>query len=179
MFCCYDKPQIVGGTTSWIQWLVPELRRRGIDARCMVFLHTGEEGPVTLHMRAEGVPVLTHTMQGYPEDRVQWILRNISEDPCDVFVPNEVPSAYHASRWIRRAGTPTIGVIHTDGLATDAMETLFVKSRGNRAMSAVVCVSRELEARMRRSTRKANEVIRIPCGRRFPLTRSKPLAPIY
>jgi colanic acid/amylovoran biosynthesis glycosyltransferase len=172
-FCCYDKPGIVGGTSSWIQWLVPELRRAGIDARCLVFLHTGESGPVTRTLEESGVPCTTHSMEGFAEDRVRWILETVATNPCDVFVPNEVPSAYHASRWIRQAGIPTVGILHTDGDAADAMQALFVFGRKSDALSVMVCVSTELESRLKRRGPVNTRLVRIPYGAEVPLETSR------
>ena len=52
VFCAYDKPGIVGGTSSWIQRLLPALADHGITARCLVFLHTGEKGPVSAELES-------------------------------------------------------------------------------------------------------------------------------
>jgi glycosyltransferase involved in cell wall biosynthesis len=164
----YDKPGIVGGTSSWIQWLLPELARRGVTVRCLVLLHTGEKGIVSRALEDSGIECVFVHAHAYAEDRVRWILDDVRAHPCDVFVPNEVPAAYHAARWIRAAGIPTVGILHTDGDAAAATISLFVTGERSQALSAIVCVSKELERRVAAVNPAATAVHRIPYGADVP-----------
>ncbi len=167
-FCVYDKPDIVGGPYSWIKWLLPALSKRGIDVRCFVLLHTGEKGPVSRALEENGLECTFTTAHHYTEDRVRWILQQFRNRPSDVFVPNEVPAAYHAVRWIRKTGAPTVGIIHTDGAETDAFIQLFIKGPRESALSSVVCVSQALEGKVRAVHPGSTSVHRIPYGAQVP-----------
>ena len=169
-FCVYDKPGILGGTSSWIQWLLPELAKRGVRVRCLVFLHTGEKGIVSSALETSGVECAFTPAHPYAEERVRWILDDVRGHPCDVFVPNEVPAAYHAAGWIRATGIPTVGVLHTDGAASSATVSLFVTGERSRALSAIVCVSRALEERLAAMNPPVTAVHRIPYGADIPAT---------
>jgi len=122
-FCAYDKPGHIGGTSTWIQWLLPALKNKGIAVRCYVFLHTGEPGELTESLRNNGVECITVHAHYYTEDRVRWLLDRLAGDPCDVFVPNEVPAGYFAARWAKLAGIATIGVLHSDGPGSRAIQS--------------------------------------------------------
>ncbi|MEO8576929.1 MAG: glycosyltransferase family 4 protein, partial [Gemmatimonadales bacterium] len=173
-FCAYDKPGFLGGTSTWIQWLLPDLQAKGLKVRCYVFLHTGEKGPVTEYLESHGVECITEPAHYYTEDRVRWLLDKLSEDHFDVFVPNEVPAAYHAARWVKAAGIPTVGVLHVDGVASDIMQSLFVTGPRSDALTAIVCVSEHIEATVRQNESDGIAIHRIPCGADVPAERVRP-----
>jgi glycosyltransferase involved in cell wall biosynthesis len=173
-FCAFDKPGFLGGTSTWIRQLLPDLQARGIRARCYVFLHTGEKGPVTGYLERHGVDCITTRAQYYAEDRVLWLLEQLNRDPVDVFVPNEVPAAYHAARWIREAGIPVIGVLHTGGTQGEIMQDLFVSGPRSDALDAVVCVSAYIESTVLARKPLETKVVRIPCGAEIPDARALP-----
>lgn len=170
-FCAYDKPGVVGGTSSWIEWLLPVLQAKGFRIRCYVFLHTGEKGPVTDALESNGVECITTFAHYYTEDRVRWLIERLAEDPCDVFVPNEVASAYFAARWAHRAGIATIGVLHTDGANGRAIQSRFIFGRKSYALDAVVCVSEHIEQHVREEVPRHTRIYRIPCGADVPRER--------
>jgi colanic acid/amylovoran biosynthesis glycosyltransferase len=168
IFCVYDKPGIVGGPYSWILQLLPDLRSRGIDCSALVMLHTGEEGPVIKGLRDAGIPCDAVAAHPYTEDRVRWILERVRDRAPHIFVPNEIPAAYFAARWIREAGIPTVGVFHTSGKAFDAMRSLFVVGRRRDRLSAWVAVSRQIESEIATEDLDETNLVRIPCGSRIP-----------
>ena len=173
-FCAFDKPGFLGGTSRWIQELLPALQAKKIKTRCYIFLHTGEKGPVTKYLESHGIECITTHAQYYTEDRVRWLLENLSRDSIDVFVPNEVPDAYHAARWVKEAGVPTVGVLHTGGVQSDIMQDLFVFGPPSDALSAIVCVSEHIEAAVRSRKPVGTRVRRIACGVEVPPTRVLP-----
>jgi colanic acid/amylovoran biosynthesis glycosyltransferase len=172
-FCVYDKPGIVGGPYSWILQLLPDLRNRGIDCSVLAMLHTGEEGPVVKGLRDAGISCDVVAAHAFTEDRVRWILERVREDRPDVFVPNEIPAAYFAARWIRQAGIATVGVFHTSGKAFDAMRSLFVVGPPRDRLSAWVAVSKQIENEIAREDLGATRLARIPCGSRIPEHKSE------
>ncbi len=167
-FCAYDKPGFLGGTSTWIQWLLPELKARGLDVRCYEFLHTGEKGPVTAHLEKHGIECITTHAQWYTEDRIRWLLERLNEKPFDVFVPNEVPAAYHAARWVKAAGIPTVGVQHVDGLESEILQSLFVFGPPTDALTAIVPVSKHIEETLHRHGAITTRIRRIPYGADVP-----------
>jgi glycosyltransferase involved in cell wall biosynthesis len=173
-FCAFDKPGFLGGTSTWIRELLPDLQARGIEVRCYVFLHSGEKGPVTEYLENHGVECITTRAHYYAEDRIEWLLEKLSSDPVDVFIPNEVPAAYHAARWVKEAGVPVIGVLHTGGAQGEIMQDLFVSGPRSDALTAVVCVSAFIESAVLARNPVDTIVRRIPCGAEIPEARALP-----
>jgi glycosyltransferase involved in cell wall biosynthesis len=162
-FCAYDKPGNVGGPVSWLRRIVPLLRDRGIEVRCLFIMHFGETGPALSSLVAQGVPC-SWTNATTTEDRVRWILDELNSAPPDVFVPNLVVAAYFAARWARAAGIRTVGVLHSDDDFYHAIEDEFIFGEGPYRLDAVVPVSRGLEAAVNRRHPAETLVRRIPYG---------------
>lgn len=159
---------MVGGTSAWIRWLLPELNRRGIESDCLCFLHTGEKGPTVSHLERNGVRCSIYKGSHTIEDRVEWIHKEFAMHRPKVFVPNEVPAAYHAIGWLKQRGVRCVGVIHAQSAAAYAMPKLFAGPDVRRALDAVVCVSKEIERDIRKSPPPYTSVHRIPCGAPVP-----------
>ncbi len=163
-FCIYDKPDSVGGPVTWVQTLLPALRQRNIDVRCLFLLHWGDTGPALSSLRDQGFDFRAVLAQDRTEDRVRWILEQLRDDPPDVFVPNLVVAGYHAARWVREAGIPTIGVLHSDDDYYRALLDEFVFGARKFRLSGIVCVSRELERQVQQQHPSDTLVRRIPYG---------------
>lgn len=168
--CVYDKPDSVGGPVTWVQRLLPALRSRGIEARCLFLLHWGDSGPALTALRSQGFDCPAVIAHDRTEDRVRWILKRLAEDPPDVFVPNLVVAGYIAARWAKEAGIPTVGILHSDDEFYRGLQGEFVFGSPAARLSAVVCVSEELERQVR-AAHPTPVVRRIPYGVPVPPTR--------
>jgi len=162
-FCAYDKPDAVGGPMSWLQRLLPALRQHGIEARCLFFLHQGTSGPAVEYLTAQGFDCPTILAPATSEERIRWIGERLRENPPDVFVPNLVVAAYLAGRWLRAAGIPTVGVLHSDDAFYQGLQNQFLFGRNSDRLTAVVCVSAELERQLL-ERHGESKVTRIGCG---------------
>jgi glycosyltransferase involved in cell wall biosynthesis len=167
-FCSYDKPGCVGGPFSWLQRLLPALREHGIEARCLILLHFGDTGPTLEAFRSEGIPCEAILCHERTEDRVRWVLERLRENPPDVFVPNLPVAAYFAGTWIKAAGIPTVGILHSDDSFYRALQDTFVFGAKKLRLSSLVCVSRELEAQVSSRGPETTQIWRIPCGVSLP-----------
>lgn len=163
-FCVYDKPDSVGGPVSWIQRLVPSLRERGIEPRCLFLLHWGDTGPALSYLQSLGIECKSVVAHDRTVDRVKWILDQLEQDPPDVFVPNLVVAGYFAARWARESGIPTVGVLHSDDDYYRAIQDEFVFGDPAYQVSAIVCVSREIERQVNLRSGSGTIVRRIPYG---------------
>lgn len=167
-FCTYDKPDSVGGPFTWLQRLLPSLRAHGIEPRCLVMLHYGETGPTLESFRAEGISCEAVLCHPRTEDRVRWILECLRQHPPDIFVPNLPTSAYFAARWIRHSGIPTVGILHSDDPYYRGIQQEFVFGPKNYQVSALACVSRELEEQVAKHHPANTGVNRLPYGVAVP-----------
>jgi len=167
-FCAYDKPDSVGGPLTWLSQLLPGLRERGIESRCLFLTHCGDTGPYLEQLRAEGFACEQAACHDHSHDRIQWILSRLREDPPDVFVPNLVVAGYFAARWVRAAGIPTVGILHSDDAFYRGIQDEFVFGRKDYRVSALVCVSEELQRQVAVRRPEATAIRRIPYGVQIP-----------
>jgi glycosyltransferase involved in cell wall biosynthesis len=178
-FCAYDKPDNVGGPVTWLQRLAPELKARGFEVRCLFILHWGDTGPALSFLREAGIECAAVSGLDQTEDRVRWILDELRKNPPDVFVPNLVVAAYHAGRWVREAGVPTIGVLHSDDPFYHAIQSEFVAGPEINRVSALVCVSNELAEQASITAPHDVEVRRIPYGVGIPARNVKSIRGLF
>lgn len=167
-FCTYDKPGCVGGPFSWLQRLLPTLLEHGIEARCLIFLHHGDTGPTLEALRAKGIACDSILCHERTEDRVRWVLERLQENPPNVFVPNLPVAAYFAGAWVRTAGIPTLGILHSDDPFYRALQDEFVSGAKKFQLSGLACVSRELETQVISRRPQTSRVWRIPYGVTVP-----------
>ncbi|MFO1000096.1 MAG: glycosyltransferase family 4 protein [Planctomycetaceae bacterium] len=163
-FCSYDKPGNLGGPFSWLRWLLPLLRDRGLECRCLFLTHFGGTGPIVEGLRSDGFDCRVANCHSRMEDQVRWILEQLNEAPTDVFVPNLVVAAYHAARWVRACGIATVGILHSDDPYYRAIQDEFVFGPPKLRLTNLVCVSRELEEQVLLRRPKETTVLRIPYG---------------
>ena len=167
-FCSYDSPTTIGGPFSWMERLFPLLRQRGIDARALFLLHENQPGPTLKRLQSEGFQCCASPAQETTQQRVRWILEQVRSDPPDVFVPNLVVAAYHAIPWIRKAGIPSIGILHSDDLFYHDLRRRFASGNRSRMLDALVCVSKEIEAISKGDCDSMVDLHRIPYGVPLP-----------
>lgn len=160
---------MVGGTYSWLAWLLPALRDRGLDPRALV-ITPGDpvRCPTIDTLRARGIPTEAVGWMPCAEDRVEWILRHTASDIPDVMVVNLVVAAYHANPWFRVAGIPTIGVMHSDDPFYRGLREEFLVGPPNQRLNAIVGVSRFLAEDLARSAPSDVAVRAVPYGVKVP-----------
>ena len=146
-FCTCDDPNFIGGPNSWLRRLLPALKLAGIDVRVLFFTTTDllESCPCFRELHSQGIECQAFRWQTTTEQKIRWLLSKLTEDTPDVFVPNMLVSAFYASRWVREAGIPTVGVLHSyDNFHQSVLKT-FVCGEAAYQLSALVCVSKFLE----------------------------------
>ena len=166
-FCAYDKPDNVGGPVSWIRRLFPLLRDRGIEPRCLFFMHWGDTGPALSALLDAGFDCRWITLDR-TEDRIRWILEDVRDNPPDIFVPNLVVAAYYAARWVHAAGIPTVGILHSDDPFYRALQSEFIAGPSDYRLDAIVPVSQKLEDDVASLNPRTTMVRRIPYGVTIP-----------
>jgi len=172
-FCAYDSPETLGGPVTWLQRLLPALSAQGIESRGLFLTWGGTNtGPTLSALRAQGFDCPAVPCQDHTSERVRWTLSHLRENPPDVFVPNLVVSAYFAARWVRAAGIPTVGILHSDDSFYRGLRETFVFGKREFSLSALVCVSRELEKDSLALHPERTTVWRIPYGVPVPSPRT-------
>ncbi len=173
-FCAQDDVNYVNGPNVWLRRLLPELASQGIQCRVLFTASSDPKlCPTITALREDGVNC--EGLYGFhcTEERVKWILRMVKEDPADVFVPNLMIPGYYAGRWLRKAGIPTVGVLHSDDSFHRGILSEFVFGKLKYRLSSLVCVSRYLAEQI--SSMRLDDVLtaRIPYGVPIPRLRSE------
>ena len=165
VICAHDYPDYVSGPNVWLQRVLPEFRKRNIDCVVLFKISGNVERCQTLqYLQAEGFSCKIYTGPKYTEHRLKWVLQNVHTEKPDIFIPNfDLPSLY-ASRWIREAGIPTVGVLRSDEDIYLGILDEFVSKQSPYLLSALVCVSRYLERVALENNHNDVLVRRIPSG---------------
>jgi len=178
IICAYDRPGVIAsGPNVWLRRLSKDLSGIGLNIH-ILFIYWGEiEACHTIQSFVKmGIPFSAEkgSELRYTENRVRWILSCVKEIEPDVFIANLSTPAFFACKWLKKAGIPTIGVIHSvDGFYQDVI-THFVKGDPNLAFDVVVCVSKFLEEFVRNNNPNRLRIERIPCGAPVPEATAKP-----
>ncbi|RYZ28831.1 MAG: glycosyltransferase [Chitinophagaceae bacterium] len=168
VFCAYDGKNIMNGINAWLLRLLPFLSSKGIDATVLFITWADEmECSAIPLLRQLGVQCKVIPKPYYSEKIVKWILEFVNEKQPDIFVANHMPQALFASRFIKEAGIPTVGVLHNDDAEYEALIHQYVATQPEQFLTAVVPVSATLEKKVEKVCHTI--VQRIPCGAPVPL----------
>jgi colanic acid/amylovoran biosynthesis glycosyltransferase len=171
-FAAYDWKTHISGPGTWLGELLPALQVRGL--RCSVdLLFWDEPGPLQEVLCNADIPMTSTRIQGTAIDRIRGILERASAKPVDVFVPNLCVPAFHAARWFRKVGIPTVGILHSDDDFYAGLLDVFAKGRKTDAVSHFVVVSQALEEKANAARRFDTAISRIPYGVSDRLTASR------
>jgi colanic acid/amylovoran biosynthesis glycosyltransferase len=167
IFCTYDFANYYNGPNSWMRRLLPQLRSRGVETR-VLFIKPAEAGPAFHDLTRQGFNCPHFDWHATTQDKINWILEQVAHSPPDVFFANLVVPAYYAGRWIREAGIPTVGILHTDDFFYRALIAEFVFGDPAYRASAMVCVSAWQERDLKSMSPDETFVTRIPYGTPIP-----------
>jgi glycosyltransferase involved in cell wall biosynthesis len=142
-FTTYDAPGYVGGPNSWLRRLIPFLQQAGWRVEVLFFIEHGrpEDCPYYKALTEQGISCRATSCRESMFKQVRWLLQQLAHLLPSVLVVNMAPAGYLASRWARRAGIPTIGILHSDDeMYEKIFEEFALGPTGNR-VSDMVSVS--------------------------------------
>ncbi|MEZ5735860.1 MAG: glycosyltransferase family 4 protein [Novosphingobium sp.] len=142
-FTTFDSVDYIGGPNSWLRRVVPRLRDSGWDVEVLFYIQRGppEECPCYRALSDIGIPCKAMPSFKPIFEQAVWLLKELEKSPPSVFVVNMAIVGYLATRWIRRAGIPSIGILHSDDdMYRMIFDDFVIGPPGNR-LSDVVCVS--------------------------------------
>jgi colanic acid/amylovoran biosynthesis glycosyltransferase len=156
-FCTYDAPKF-HGPNSWLKRLLPGLNKHGYTIQVLIFYEDDLENCETYqHFLKLGLTVNSFPFTSIAEEKISWILRTLSPDPPDIFVPNMLVHAFFAAGFLRKSGIATIGLIHSDEKFYDGIIEEFVNGEEKFEATAVVACSKYLYEKV--SSKKTRETI--------------------
>ena len=167
VFCTYDFANYYNGPNSWMRRLLPQLRSRGVEIR-VLFIKTSEAGPTFDDLTRLGFDCPHFDWHTKTQDKITWILKQVALWPPDVFFANLVVPAYYAGRWIREAGIPTVGILHTDDPFYRGIVAEFVRGDPLYRVSAMICVSKWQKKNLESMHLENTIIYRIPYGTPIP-----------
>jgi colanic acid/amylovoran biosynthesis glycosyltransferase len=141
VFCTYDFANYYNGPNSWMRRLLPQLRSRGVEIR-VFFIKPAEAGPAFDDLTRQGFDCPHFDWHTTTQEKIAWILEQVAHWPPDILLANLVVPAYYAGRWIREAGIPTVGILHTDDAFYLGIVAEFVLGDPRYRASAMICVSK-------------------------------------
>ena len=183
-FTTFDAPDFVGGPNSWLRRVVPFLQDAGWSVNVFFFIERGppEACPCYHALTALGVRCYVMSSSEPMFVQVRWLLRELAASPPSVFVINLSSAGYLATRWIRRSGIPSIGIMHSDDAFYKKIFDEFVVGPAGNCLSDLVCVS-EFLAQEAADANTATSMHLIPYGVPIPNRTAnvskKPLRLIY
>lgn len=165
VLCAYDRPNYINGPNVWLQRLLPELRSMGVECRVLFFPKGNVTDCATIQALVhEGVTCECYKGKKFTEFQIRWILNRIDKTQPDVFLPNLCVPAYHASKWIKRSGIPTVGILHSDDDFYRTLVKEFVLKKDSDHLSALVGVSSYLVDYCEKTVSGKIAIHRIPYG---------------
>jgi colanic acid/amylovoran biosynthesis glycosyltransferase len=168
-FTTFDAPDFVGGPNSWLRRVVPFLQEAGWDVDVYFVIERGppEACPCYRALSDRGVRCRAFPSSASAFAQVSWLVQQLAEAPPSVFVINLSGVGYLATRWVARAGIPTIGILHSDDVFYEKIFKDFVVGTAGHCLSDVVCVS-EFLYRGAAAAQPAPAVHLIPYGVPIP-----------
>ena len=168
-FTTFDAPDFVGGPNSWLRRVVPFLRQAGwlVDVYFVIERGPPEACPCYRALTDLGVRCRAMPSSAPAFAQVRWLVQELAESPPSVFVVNLSGVGYLATRWVARAGIPTIGILHSDDAFYERIFADFVVGAPGPCLSDLVCVS-EFLYRGAAAAQTATAVHLIPYGVPIP-----------
>jgi colanic acid/amylovoran biosynthesis glycosyltransferase len=183
-FTTFDAPDFVGGPNSWLRRVVPLLQQAGWLVEVYFVIERGppEACPCYRALTDLGVRCKAIRSSATMFGQVRWLLQELAESPPSVLVINLSGAGYLATRWVSRAGIPTVGIIHSDDAFYDKIFADFVVGPAGNCLSDLVCVS-EFLYRAATAAPTTTAVHLIPYGVPIPVraatVSTEPLRLIY
>jgi len=168
-FTTFDAPDFVGGPNSWLRRVVPFLQQAGwlVEVFFVIERAPPETCPCYRALTDLGVRCKAIPSSATAFAQVRWLVQELAGSPPSVFVINLSGVGYLASRWVSRAGIPTVGIMHSDDPFYDKIFADFVVGAAGHCLSDVVCVS-EFLYRGAAAAQTATNVHLIPYGVPIP-----------
>ena len=168
--CTYDGKDRFGGPFTWLSRILPEFAHVGIESHALIFReHAKRDCTLLPVLKRKGITCSSMPLQSLSqwhdntEGRVRWLLQELRRHRPDVFITNMVAPAYYAARWVREAGIPTVGLLHSDDDAHHALAETFITGADAWQLSAAAVVSQALEDMLILQKTGPCMVRRIPC----------------
>ena len=146
--CVYDAPGNIDGPTAWLKRLIPYLRENGIIVRVIFIAANSKKLSFFNELKQDGVECTLIPWELFLEEKITTILKDLRQYPPDVFIPNYFPAACYAARWAKKAGIPSLIILHNDNEMHHGLVDEFGAGKEENRVTAIVAVSGFIKKRI-------------------------------
>lgn len=182
---CLSGPNELNGPNVWLTRHLPLLKLNGYSPEVLYLNHCPEMScQYFRYFQGKNIPCRNVNMKGFVEERACSILTSFLDDVPDFFVPNYSIPAYFAARFLREAGTITLGTLHSDDPYYHDIIDLFIDGMEDWRLSGSIGVSEHLTALVNHRGYSSIPYLHAPYGAPVPTkkctwTDEKPLRLVY
>jgi glycosyltransferase involved in cell wall biosynthesis/ubiquinone/menaquinone biosynthesis C-methylase UbiE len=174
MFVAYG-PNQSNGPNVWLQRLLPIIANRNFTPEVIFLLNNNTNCEVINNIQDNNITCHSLLLSPYTEQNIINILQVIKDRSPDFFVPNLSVPAYFSAKWVKSAGIPTIGVIHSDDTFHHEIMDTFISGDSGYALSGAVCVSKFLHSIAQQNNGHGIPLLTSACG--VPLSKKLASSP--
>lgn len=169
-FSTYDAPGFTGGPNSWLRRILPDLKAAGIECQILFFIDSNslDNCPCWRDLQSKGFSCKAIFCHNPMFEQIRWLLSEVAKQPPDVFVTNLSVVGLYAGRWLKKAGIPTVGILHSDDNYYRSVLQKFVFGNASEQLSTLVCVSDFLTEYARSFGETETKIEFIPYGVPIP-----------
>lgn len=139
--CAFDAPNNLDGPTTWIKRLLPYFREKNIESRIIFLAANDKDLPAYKYFVDEGFKCKLIYWNLFNDEKILAILNDVKQFPPDIFITNYFAIPLEAGKWIKKAGIPTVMVLHNDNKYHYDLVKKYAANDDESDVSAVVCVS--------------------------------------
>ncbi len=172
--CTHESPSHQGGPFIWAQRIPLELRKLGFTVRFkLLSWNNVGEGLLSNFLKNEGFEVAEKKI-GFTEDTVYWLLNEFKKNRPDVLIISLDVHSYYATKYLKKAGIPVIGIIRSDDNFYHGLIDKFVFGRNSFRVTTMVSVSEYLSETIRSKSPDKITLATIPSGTIVPFQKVAP-----
>lgn len=162
--CAFDAPNNLDGPTTWIKRLLPYFRTKGIESRIIFLAANDKDLPTYKYFVDEGFECKLIYWELFNDEKVKAILEDVKQFPPDIFITNYFAIPLEAGKWIKKAGIPTVMVLHNDNKYHYDLVKKYAANNNESDVSSVVCVSNLIREISRQTAPEHTSIKYIPIG---------------
>jgi glycosyltransferase involved in cell wall biosynthesis len=144
----YDRAEYIGGPIINTVRILPEFKKRGYEVLAIIG-HDGTGHPNADHLKKLGVPCLTYKIPRYSEKHTKIFLKALLKQKPDIFVSNISTSGGFAGKWAQKWGIPVVHTHRSDDPLNSGVSEFFFAGPPEWRLTALVCVNKYLENRIK------------------------------
>jgi len=168
LFCAYDRPgHLATGPNAWLQRLIPDLQSTYDLEVHTLFIYGGKQDscPTISYFTSNNLPYSSINRDQWPyvADQVKQLLSLVKKLEIHVVVANLVIPAFYAARYLKKAGIPVIGVLHSNDAFYQGVIQKFIHGSQENQLSHAVTVSDYLN-KICLEVPSTTHFSNIPCG---------------